>query len=1043
MRHRSPCFRNNQTQCLAFTRAPNGGEDCARREDKRLIEDQINFISICDGKADLAAIEIDGQNETDESHCHDWPCNNTYSRCDQYWLCPNGADEVNCFPSSCRADEHQCIRWNDTSKVSCLPISEAGNGLVDCLGGFDERTQCVYRGKADFFYALQCRNLSSCLDFVQFCDSHPDCPLGEDEHPSLCRTDQTTLEDTCVHFDRTSLTEVEQHLCGYLNIFKRRTSVYFKLDYTPGYARHIPPPASLLPSTTRARPRKNNTNAWFCHRGLPIRLWNQSNPEQLVCLCPPSYYGVRCEYQNQRVSVTLQVQVRSNWREGLTLVLRLIDAEQELQSSDHVEYLPIRDCQKKFHLVLLFATRPRNHSRNYSLRIDAFYRSTLTYWASWTFPVRFLFLPVYPLAVLLRIPRADQTVLDVCVPSCVHGRCMSYVNDPSSFFCQCQSGWSGEQCQMKHHSTCAPQAYSIADSICVCPLGRHGPRCSLSSVSCHADFCLHQGQCIPDDERHTPALANRPICLCPENYSGDRCEHRQTRLDIAFDSNVVIPQSLIVHLITVNDDSNPDRASLMKKIPFDQDSTSFHFSMQFNLAIAETSDQYYLIIQRQKALISVHLAVTILPSQRCLSIDELFEPRRAREHLLRRIKFYHQPCEQHLDLLCFHDSVHFCLCDARRRANCFKFNHTMTYNCLGLDLCENDGHCFQNHPYCPTTLFCVCRDCYYGSRCQFSTLGSSLSLDTILGYQIRANTSIARQPLATRVAVALMITMFLLSSISNVMGLMTFRVQKTRDVGCGLYLFVSSIVSLMAMSTLMIKFWILLATQMGSVLSRPFVYLQCMSLEFLLRLLLTSGDWLSACIAVERAVNISQGVSFSKTKSQRLAKRIIPLVFIFTGCTHLHDPFSRSLIDDEEEQRTLCIVRYSSSLQKLDQVWSVWHFFVPFGINCISALIVIFTAARTRSLIHKNTSYKQLLREQFQRHKHLLISPCILILLAIPRLYISFVSGCMQSARDPWPYLTGYFISFVPSTLTVVIFVLPSDLYKKQLRESIRRIWWH
>ena len=142
----------------------------------------------------------------------------------------------------------------------------------------------------------------------------------------------------------------------------------------------------------------------------------------------------------------------------------------KLQSSDHVEHLPVRDCQKKFDLVLLFATRPRRSSRNYSLRIEAFSHSTLTYRASWRFPVRFLFLPVYPLPVPLRIPGADRTVLDVCVPSCVHGRCLRYVNDPSSFFCQCQSGWSGEQCQIKHHSRCAPKAYSIAGAICLCPL---------------------------------------------------------------------------------------------------------------------------------------------------------------------------------------------------------------------------------------------------------------------------------------------------------------------------------------------------------------------------------------------------------------------------------------------------------------------------------------------------------------------------------------------------------------------------------------------
>ena len=166
------------------------------------------------------------------------------------------------------------------------------------------------------------------------------------------------------------------------------------------------------------------------------------------------------------------------------------------------------------------------------------------------------------------------------------------------------------------------------------------------------------------------------------------------------------PQSLIVHLITVNDDSDPDRASLMMKISFDQNSITFYLSMQFNLAITETSDRYYLIALREKALISVHLSAVILPSQRCLSIEELFEPRRAREHLVRRIKFYHQPCEQHLDLMCFFDAVHFCLCDPRRRVNCFKFNHTMTYDCQGFNLCMDHNVSFPpSDPRCHWTRF--------------------------------------------------------------------------------------------------------------------------------------------------------------------------------------------------------------------------------------------------------------------------------------------------------------------------------------------------
>jgi len=40
---------------------------------------------------------------------------------------------------------------------------------------------------------------------------------------------------------------------------------------------------------------------------------------------------------------------------------------------------------------------------------------------------------------------------------------------------------------------------------------------------------------------------------------------------------------------------------------------------------------------------------------------------------------------------------------------------------------------------------CVCPECFYGSRCQFSTKSISLSLDTILVYQIRPNFSFTRQ----------------------------------------------------------------------------------------------------------------------------------------------------------------------------------------------------------------------------------------------------------------------------------------------------------
>ncbi|CAF4372097.1 unnamed protein product, partial [Rotaria sordida] len=56
-----------------------------------------------------------------------------------------------------------------------------------------------------------------------------------------------------------------------------------------------------------------------CHRGLPLQVWlnNNGNLNTIVCLCPPSFYGNFCQYQNQRVSLTLQFQTFSDSRQTL------------------------------------------------------------------------------------------------------------------------------------------------------------------------------------------------------------------------------------------------------------------------------------------------------------------------------------------------------------------------------------------------------------------------------------------------------------------------------------------------------------------------------------------------------------------------------------------------------------------------------------------------------------------------------------------------------------------------------------------------------
>ena len=97
---------------------------------------------------------------TDEIECEYWICNNTYSRCDEFWLCKDGTDEINCPPSKCPEYYQNWIFSNDTSKVSCLSITLVGNDIIDCLGETDEQgnNNHSYSYITVFEYLFRCWN---------------------------------------------------------------------------------------------------------------------------------------------------------------------------------------------------------------------------------------------------------------------------------------------------------------------------------------------------------------------------------------------------------------------------------------------------------------------------------------------------------------------------------------------------------------------------------------------------------------------------------------------------------------------------------------------------------------------------------------------------------------------------------------------------------------------------------------------------------------------------------------------------------------------
>jgi len=141
----------------------------------------------------------------------------------------------------------------------------------------------------------------------------------------------------------------------------------------------------------------------------------------------------------------------------------------------------------------------------------------------------------------------------------------------------------------------------------------------------------------------------------------------------------------------------------------------------------------------------------------------------------------------------------------------------------------------------------------------------------------------------------------------------------------------------------------------------------------------------------------------------------------------------------ETENHVLCVINYSRSVQDYNSAILFFHLIAPFVANLFSALYIIFGTARQRSVTRPKQTYREHVLEQFNEHKQLVISPIILLILALPRLIISLLSGCVDASKNPWLYLCGYFISFIPSMLIFVVFVFPSELYMKTFKESLRR----
>ena len=145
-------------------------------------------------------------------------------------------------------------------------------------------------------------------------------------------------------------------------------------------------------------------------------------------------------------------------------------------------------------------------------------------------------------------------------------------------------------------------------------------------------------------------------------FFGDQCERNETKLILSFNQNLNVSSPIFIHFIEVKLNSIPTRTTTFKNIPTEVVvHITIRWSLPFHLIFAElTNNSYYLVhmqIIENKLLI---IEKSIESSDQCFNVSELFNQTIANLSLLRRIKYYHFPCQRNLS--CFYDEIHLCIC---------------------------------------------------------------------------------------------------------------------------------------------------------------------------------------------------------------------------------------------------------------------------------------------------------------------------------------------------------------------------------------------
>ena len=563
----------------------------------------------------------------DQWRCLTGQCIDRHWKLDNDWDCGDASDEHDILSGTVKSTLHQvsmhgpdaqsysmpttCNRTRpflcpspraSRYRTSCISLEQIGDRKIDCAGGIDERNTIKHCSHSSSMLGLnfRCLSTNTCIPYWMHCWKNNRCPNRSDDEHWCYRRNQTSTSLTpgdALCFDGEIYRNgrcngapdcqyhEDEYMCDYASL-SRGTSLPYRegKESVARSARRIlrlsryPTDANITllnhHSPSSVEPLEDlsensfstSLSPYWCNRGLGILLSNDS----IVCFCPPQYFGDKCQYQTDRLSVLLSLDLsQSIYRSGSdpeillkVLVLFLFKNQTLMTHEFHVRpALQFRSKQKnqKKKMIVHFLysqsasfrehrlQRLKNRSsliniHPYSIRIEIYETrrsKSPSLIAIWQYPIHFDYLPVFRLAKILHLPGSVDH-RNPCSSSLCHydhEECHPLVNDRSTNVCLCKPNFTGENCSRPNlqclNGYCASGSlcksnYQGDDSLlCLCPSDRSGDRCDLEHDACLANPCLNGGSCFPASQ------PDQVICFCTMEYFGLNCQWKRSHLRLS------------------------------------------------------------------------------------------------------------------------------------------------------------------------------------------------------------------------------------------------------------------------------------------------------------------------------------------------------------------------------------------------------------------------------------------------------------------------------------------------------------------------------